>query len=182
MITENELKIFSPATPDNLVQGVVKYFNQFADAGNVNTPLRIAAFFSQVIHESNAFKAVREYASGDAYEGRVSLGNIYPGDGRKFKGRGYIQITGRNNYSALSLFMFNDRNVLLKTPDLLATPQFAMQSAFWFWTKESLNFLADKTFLKTITKRINGGLNGWDDRLRNYNRICDYYKLPHWTE
>lgn len=180
-MTEQELKIFSPNTPDQLIPIVTGWFNKYTDKYEVNTPVRIAAFFSQLIHESNAFKATREYDSGSAYEGRVDLGNVFKGDGKKFKGRGYIQVTGRNNYSAVSKFIFGD-DTLLKNPDLLATPQYAMLSAFWFWDSRKLNALADIDYLKTITKRINGGLNGWNERLANYNRICDYYKLPHWTE
>lgn len=180
-MTEQELKIFSPNTPDNLIPSVTSWFNKYSDLFFVNTPIRIAAFLSQVIHESNAFKATREYDSGSAYEGRKDLGNIYPGDGKRYKGRGYIQITGRNNYLAVSNFIFKD-NSLIDNPDLLAAPQYAMLSAFWFWDTRKLNALADIDYLKTITKRINGGLNGWDERLSNYNRICDYYKLPHWSE
>jgi|SRR6185312_9894569 len=179
-MTEQELKIFSPNTPDQLIPIVTGWFNKYADRYEVNTPIRIAAFLAQLIHESNAFKATREYASGDAYEGRLDLGNVFKGDGKKFKGRGYIQVTGRNNYAAVSKFIFGD-DTLLKNPDLLATPQYAMLSAFWFWDSRNLNALADIDYLKTITRRINGALNGWNERLTNYNRICDYYKLPHWS-
>lgn len=179
-MTEQELKIFSPNTPDNLIPVVVKWFNQYASKYEVNTPIRIAAFIAQLIHESNAFKAVREYASGSAYEGREDLGNVFPGDGKKYKGRGYIQITGRNNYAAVSRFIFGDLT-LIDNPELLATPQYAMLSAFWFWHSRNLNALADINYLKTVTRRINGGLNGLEDRLKNYNRICDYYHLPHWS-
>lgn len=181
MISENELKIFSPATPETLLPVVVKWFNEYSDKYEVNTSIRIASFMAQLIHESNSFKATREYASGYAYEGRKDLGNIFPGDGKRYKGRGYIQITGRSNYMAISKFIFKD-DTLVGNPDLLAEPQYAMLSAFWFWDTRGLNKLADINYLKTITKRINGGLNGWEDRLRNYNRICDYYNLPHWTE
>lgn len=180
-MTEQELKIFSPHTPDELIPVVTNWFNKYADQFAINTPIRIAAFFAELILESNSFKAVREYASGSAYEGRKDLGNIYPGDGKRYKGRGYIQITGRNNYSSLSKYIFKD-NTLVNNPDLLATPQYAMLSAFWFWDSRKLNALADINYLKTVTKRINGGLNNWDERLANYNRICDYYNLPHWTE
>jgi putative chitinase len=180
-MTDQELKIFSPHTPDSLIPVVVRWFNEYADKYEINTSIRIAAFLAQLIHESNSFKTTREYASGSAYEGRKDLGNIFPGDGKRFKGRGYIQITGRNNYSDVSIFIFSDRR-LLENPDLLATPHYAMLSAFWFWHSRNLNALADINYLKTITRRINGGLNGWEDRLRNYNRICDYYHLPHWSE
>lgn len=180
MLTEDELKYIAPLTPCNLFPVVTKWFNEFADRFEVNTPLRQAAFFSQVIHESGSFKYTREIASGARYEGRKDLGNIYIGDGVKYKGRGYIQITGRNNYLEVSKALFGDGQILLKTPDLLASPKYAMQSAFWYWDTRGLNVFADKAWMQTITKRINGGLNGWDERLKNYNRICDLLHLPHW--
>lgn len=179
-ITEEQLRKFAPSASPNIIPTVVKWFNEFADQYCVNSPQRIAAFFAQLIHESGSFKYVREIASGEAYEGRKDLGNVYPGDGKRYKGRGYIQITGRSNYAALSKDIFQDSKILLDTPDLLATPKYAMLSAFWYWDKRALNDLADKAWLQTITKKINGGLNGWADRLKHYNRICDVLNLPHW--
>lgn len=182
MITEQQLKQFAPNTKTELIPIVTKWFNEFSELYKVNTPLRIAAFFSQVIHESGSFKYTREIASGAAYENRKDLGNIHAGDGIKFKGRGFIQITGRSNYAELSKNILGNVNTLQDNPELLATPKYAMLSAFWFWDKRGLNKYADQAYLKTITKKINGGLNGWEDRLKNYNRICDVLNLPHWKE
>lgn len=156
---------------------VASFFNKYADTYHVNSPLRIAAFLSQVMHESGSFKYLREIASGRAYEGRKDLGNLYPGDGVKFKGRGYIQITGRANYLALSNEIFKD-DTLIKNPDLLATPQYGMQSAFWFWNRRGLNVFSDKQMILTITKRINGGTNGFKDRVHFYNIIAKDFSLP----
>jgi len=132
----------------------------------INTPLRIAHFMAQTHHESGGFKYAKEIGN-DAYfkkyEGRKDLGNINEGDGLRFKGRGYIQVTGRANYAALS----KDTKIdFLNNPELLEQEANAMISAVWFWNKKKLNILADKDDCKAITKRINGGYNGLADRER----------------
>jgi putative chitinase len=193
MITEEQIKLFAPAAQASLIPIVTKWFNNYADEYEVNTPARIAAFFAQVIHESGSFKYTREIASGSAYEFRADLGNLHAGDGKKFKGRGYIQITGRNNYNAISKDLFSD-NRLIDNPDLLATPQYAMLSAFWYWSKHDLNKYADMKVddkihtkhhgyvspFEFITLIINGGFNGLQERVHNYNRICILLDLPTW--
>lgn len=144
---------------------------------NINTPLRIAHFLSQIEHESGGFKYLTELGGRsyfNKYEGRKDLGNTQPGDGYKFRGRGYIQVTGRANYAELS----KDTGVdFISNPDLLSQEANAMIGAVWFWNKRNLNALADFTGLKKnpktekmedavilITRKINGGLNGLDDR------------------
>lgn len=149
----------------------IVHLNETFDKFQINTRLRIAAFLGQVMHETGSFQYMRELASGKAYEGRKDLGNIFPGDGSNFKGRGLMQITGRNNYSECSKALFGN-DTLLKTPDLLASPHYASISAGWYWTSRGLNELADQgeAGYKTITRRINGGLSGWEQRLQNYQR------------
>jgi len=132
----------------------------------INTKLRICHFLAQILHESGSLQYVREIASGKAYEGRKDLGNTQPGDGVKFKGRGLIQITGRSNYIALGKALGLD---LISHPELLETPLNAVKSAIWFWNTHNLNLLADKDDLKSITKRINGGLNGFSEREKFLN-------------
>jgi putative chitinase len=119
-------------------------------------------FLAQVAHESGGFNYVRELASGDAYEGRADLGNTEPGDGVRFKGRGLIQITGKANYAACGDALGVD---LLLTPELLERPDLAARSAGWYWDSRHLNELADRGDARAITKKINGGLNGYQDRL-----------------
>ena len=119
-------------------------------------------FLAQVCHESGAFNYVAEIASGEAYEGRADLGNTEPGDGARFKGRGLIQITGRTNYANCGAALGMD---LLANPGLLEEPINAARSAGWFWNEHGLNALADNGDARAITKRINGGLNGYQDRL-----------------
>ncbi|MCR4304979.1 MAG: hypothetical protein NUV63_12290 [Gallionella sp.] len=136
--------------------------NDAMDVFNINTPQRQAAFLAQIAHESAEFRYVEEIASGEVYEGRSDLGNVMPGDGKRFKGRGLIQITGRANYASCGAALGID---LLANPELLESPQNACRSAAWFWMTHGCNELADADNFRKITLRINGGLNGYDDRL-----------------
>jgi putative chitinase len=128
---------------------------------------REAAFLAQIAHESGEMRYVREIASGAAYEGREDLGNTQPGDGERFRGRGLIQITGRANYDQCGDALGLD---LLKHPELLEEPVNACRSAAWFWKSKGLNELADAGDFRRITRRINGGYNGLDERLAYYDR------------
>lgn len=134
----------------------------------INSPARQAAFLAQIAHESGSFKYLRELASGNAYEGREDLGNTQPGDGVRFKGRGLIQITGRANYRECSIALFGDPAILIEHPEMLETVTFACDSAAWFWSSRKLNALADAGSFRAITRAINGGFNGWTDRLALY--------------
>jgi putative chitinase len=137
------------------------------DEFDINTQARQAAFLAQVGHESGQLRYVRELASGAAYEGRNDLGNIQPGDGVRFKGRGLIQITGRTNYAACGVALGLD---LIALPELLEEPENACRSAGWFWKTHGLNELADAGDQVRVTKRINGGTNGLADRLALFEK------------
>lgn len=132
---------------------------------------RVAAFIAQIGHESGQLKYVKEIwgptAAQIRYEGRADLGNSQPGDGSKYRGRGLIQITGRANYKACGEALGLD---LVNQPELLVKPQHACMSAAWFWATKGLNTLADEGKFETITRRINGGLNGLADRQMLYAR------------
>lgn len=132
------------------------------DEFHIDTPKRQAAFLAQVGHESGSLVYTRELADGTAYEGREDLGNIHPGDGPKYRGRGLIQLTGRANYTALTSAFNID---LLSNPEQLEQPELATRSAGWFWSKHGLNSFADGDKFFALTKAINGGYNGGDDRL-----------------
>jgi len=138
--------------------------------GIVGTP-RAAAFIAQVGHESGQLRLVREIwgptAQQDGYEGRADLGNTVKGDGSKYRGRGLIQITGRANYAACGEALDLD---LLSNPELLELPQHAAMSAAWFWSTKGLNTLADLGDFVKITRRINGGINGLEDRLQLWDK------------
>lgn len=143
----------------------------------INTPKRIAAFLAQVGHESGQLQYVRELGNNqylskyDTGTLALRLGNTpeADGDGQKYRGRGLIQITGRSNYRQCSLGLFGDER-LLSLPELLEQPQWAAESAAWFWEQNGLNELADRDQFNTITRRINGGLNGLQDRLEIWAR------------
>lgn len=125
----------------------------------------MAAFISQVGYESGQFKYVKEVASGKEYERRLDLGNSDSGDGIKYKGRGLIQITGKNNYIQLMMVLGID---CVEHPELLELPENACKSACWFWSYKNLNQLADVDSFDSITKKINGGYNGLQDRYALY--------------
>ncbi|OYO29136.1 glycoside hydrolase family 19 protein [Janthinobacterium sp. PC23-8] len=128
----------------------------------INTPVRQASFLAQLAHESGQLVYVRELASGAAYEGRKDLGNVQPGDGVRFRGRGLIQVTGRSNYAACGKALGLD---LLAQPALLEQTVNACRSAGWFWQSRGLNALADAGDQVAVTRRINGGTNGLAERL-----------------
>ncbi|MFK5947346.1 MAG: glycoside hydrolase family 19 protein [Methylococcales bacterium] len=130
----------------------------------LNTPLRMAHFLAQVGHESLSFVYTQELASGAAYEGRKDLGNIQKGDGTRFKGRGLMQLTGRDNYTSYGKYIKVD---LLKSGNerlVATTPKYALDVSLWFWDNRKLNKYADSDNLKAITRRVNGGYNGLQDR------------------
>jgi len=134
---------------------------------NIDTALRQAAFLAQVCHESGSLRYTLEVADGRAYEGKADLGNTQPGDGPRYRGRGLIQITGRANYGAAGLALGQD---LLATPEMLEQPALAARSAGWFWKSRGLNAMADTDAFGSMTKKINGGYNGLDDRLVHWLR------------
>jgi putative chitinase len=132
----------------------------------INTPARQAAFLAQVGHESGGLKWLVELwgptDSQRRYEMRYDLGNNQPGDGLKFRGRGLIQLTGRANYKKASEALGVD---LIAEPQLLGEPALACRSAGWFWKAHGCNEIADSGNFERLTKRINGGLNGYAERL-----------------
>jgi putative chitinase len=140
----------------------------------MTTPKRQAAFVAQIAHESEELRFTRELASGEEYEGRADLGNTQSGDGPRFKGRGLLQITGRANYAACGAALGLD---LINTPALLESPAGACRSAAWFWVKHGLSELADGDKFGSITKKINGGFNGIDERLEYYIRARKEFGL-----
>ncbi len=136
----------------------------------INTVERQAAFLGQTGHESGGFQFVREIwgptPAQQCYEGRQDLGNTERGDGFKYRGRGLIQITGRANYQWCETWLCI---CCVDEPELLEKPAWAAESAGLFWREHGLNELADKQLFTSITRRINGGLNGLDDRVERYH-------------
>ena len=144
-------------------------------AASCTTPLRAAHFLAQIGHESAGLRYMEEIASGAAYEGRADLGNTQPGDGRRFKGRGPIQLTGRSNYRAFTRWAQNAGHTnhdFEANPHLLSQPKWGFLAASYYWTvaRPNLNAQADRDDLEAVTRSINGGLNGLADRRQRLNR------------
>lgn len=138
---------------------------------DIGTPARAAMWLAQIAHESAELRLVTEIADGTQYEGRADLGNTQRGDGRRFRGRGLIQITGRANYAACSRALAGADMLLLEHPQLLADdPLLAARSAGWYWRSRRLNRYADAGDITGCTKVINGGTNGLRDRLKYFDR------------
>jgi putative chitinase len=113
---------------------------------------------------------MEEIHSGEDYENRKDLGNIYPGDGRRFKGRGPIQLTGRNNYRRAGEALGID---LENYPEKAAEPTIGFQIAVWFWNDKKINIPADKLDFKRVTLLVNGGYNGLAHREKYYKTACE---------
>jgi putative chitinase len=152
--------------------------------GGIYTPARVAAFLAQLAHESGEFRYMQELADGSAYDNRPDLGNTRPEaievaerhgstPGRWFKGHGPLQITGFDNHRDCSLALYGDASILLDEPLRLTRPTDGCRAAVWFWTIRGLNAQADKNTeiaFKAITRSINGGLNGYAERARYWQR------------
>ena len=151
----------------SIVEHLSEYLPQVMDEYEINTRLRIAHFLAQIAHESAHFRTLEEYASGAAYEGRKDLGNVVKGDGRRYKGRGVIQLTGRHNYRKYGRLIGVD---LENNPTRAAEPEISLRTAAEFWKQNNLNALADRDDVRAITRRINGGFNGLQDRMNKLAR------------
>ena len=134
----------------------------------ITTEKRAAAFLAQLGHESLSLSAFEEFADGSKYEGRLDLGNTQPGDGRRFKGRGPIQLTGRANYRTYGQLLGLP---LEQRPQMAAEPRVGFRVAALFWQRIDGNALADRGDFREITRRINGGFNGLEDRERRLAAI-----------
>lgn len=114
-----------------------------------------------------------EKIANRAYADRMGNGDESSGDGWKYRGRGLIQLTGKNNYVAYSLACDNEA---LQKPDIVAEPKYAAESAGWFWSVNRLNQLADNQDVVGMAKRINGGTHGLDDRQMKYSQVMSYFE------
>jgi len=151
-----------------------KSLNRYADLA----PHEMAQLLAQVLHESAGFRYTKEIwgptAAQSRYEGRRDLGNTQRGDGKRFMGRDLIQITGRDNYRALTKWareLFGGR-----VPDFEAEPDLLLDhiglGVLWFWTVRVPQKYVDGGNIEMVTRRVNGGLNGYSDRLRWYDRAA----------
>jgi len=169
-----------------LMPGLTEWINKLCPSYEIDTPQEFAHFLAQACHESDHFKTTREYASGKAYEGRADLGNKFPGDGERFRGRGIFQTTGRSNYLQLGIKK-GQRDLFINTPELLEQPEYAVWSACEYWKTRGLNDIAnhpDADILKKkykgqildlspvefISYTVNGGPNGLKERKIFYTK------------
>lgn len=187
-LTAEQIKGATGATAIATAEKFLPYLIDTCAKYHINTPARQLCFLSQVGHESMGLYYTEELASGQTYEGRKDLGNTQPGDGVRFKGRGLIQITGRGNYKWLSSDfgidfvtspqLLGGKNAKVCTPGQL---RYATQSAGWYWNNHDINIVADRINIShaidakpnynhyvAITKKINGGTNGLNDRIMRY--------------
>lgn len=180
-VTLRQLLEIMPAASPLHVQQFVDPLNAAMHEFGINTLKRQAAFIAQLAHESGCFRYVRELATGEAYNGRINLGNTRQEaveiasrnnstPGPFYKGRGLIQITGFDNYASCSNALFADKCILTNNPALLERTDLACRSAAWYWDSRSLNAFADAGDFEAITRKINGGLNGYADRVAYHQR------------
>jgi putative chitinase len=167
-ITGNQLYRLCPTASNEIVVGIAAGPGWLAVA-ELTSGLRLSHFFAQVAFESAGLRTTVEFASGKAYEGRVSLGNTQPGDGPRYRGRGLIQTTGRAGYRLATAAL---RKIDPNAPDLEARPEvlaefpWALAAAVVYWRDNGLNRYADADDVVGATRAVNGGLNGLVGRRR----------------
>ena len=156
-------------------EAYLPHLNQALRDANCTTVLRVAHFMGQILHESGSLAYLREIHDGSNYEGRKDLNNIYPGDGKRFRGRGVIQLTGRHwatEFSkwAYSKGMVNSPTYFVDNPEKMEQPEWAFRTASFYWTvaRPGMNALCDKDDLVAVTKAVNGGTRGLEDRRQYY--------------
>lgn len=165
-IAGDDLGRLCPAGKPEIVAWIICHQSLMVQGG-IDTPLRLCHFMAQIAFESDWFRTTTEYASGSAYEGRKDLGNIHYGDGKRYRGRGLIQTTGRSNYCSAR---DDIRRIVTSAPDFEAEPEklaefpWALLSAVSYWRRSNINCFADRDNLKRVTKMINGGLHGLEWR------------------
>ncbi len=160
-LTRNDIVAVMP-TAAFRCERFLPYLNRFQDEFHIgDSPLVLAHYLAQIAHESCEMRYTCEIASGDAYEFRSDLGNVNAGDGRRFKGRGLIQLTGRRNYTAYKEYCGYD---VVRNPKLLEQPLGAVRSSMWAFVRLGCVRFAEADDVRSVTRRINGGYNGLDSR------------------
>lgn len=155
------LRTIAPKGKSSIISGLAAAMPRVIEEAALGSPRRQAHFLAQIAHESDGFRTAVEYANGAAYEGREDLGNIHAGDGRRYKGRGLVQLTGRANYAEFGRELGVD---LVGNPDLAAKFPYAALTAALYWRKRTINGYADADDLRAVTRKINGGYNGLAQR------------------
>lgn len=171
-VTKEQLQAFGwMDTSEKIITDLNRCLEKF----QINTKQRICHFMSQCAAESGKGKWTKELASGDAYEGRPDLGNTQPGDGRKFKGGGYIQMTGRANYTKFAEFI-KDPEVINQGVNYVAE-KYPWTSAGSWWNSNGMNALCDTNpSVEQVTLKVNGGYNGLSARKQYYSEAVNIFK------
>jgi putative chitinase len=209
MINTEDLKKVVPSTSTQTLKEFADTFNKFAPKYGIDTLSRISTFVGNSAHESKLqpksenlnysakrllqvfpkyfnLTSANQYANkpqaiaNRVYGNRLGNGNESSGDGWKYRGRGYIQVTGKSNYEAISKKLFGD-NRLLQNPDILLQPKYALLSAFEWWKINGMNDISDKLGIKGVSSKINFGnttsiAKGLADRIKNYKTIFEVLK------
>lgn len=179
-ITEQQLRQLMPNAGARLAPHL-PHINPAIDWARIVTPPDLAAFLAHLAHESGEYRYMREIADGSDYEGRTDLGNIHPGDGRRYPGRGAIQVTGREAARQAGQAFGVDFE---EHPEKMELPEWATRVSVWYWTryKPWLQPAAKAGWFHVTQKIVNGGENGWDRRLEYYHRARLMFSLPRYRE
>lgn len=168
MITKEMLRKLAPTAKEEIISHLATHLDAQLAAYDIGSYLRVCHFLAQAAHESAGFRTLEEFASGAAYEGRKDLGNNRPGDGKRYKGRGIFQLTGRANYRVMGAKLGVD---LEGKPELASDPMISIKTACEYWNSRKLSIYADLDDVRTVTRLINGGYNGFDDRKHYLQRV-----------
>lgn len=174
LVTKSQLAYIWGCAENLIKDYEVEEMNKGLNLFEINTPVRIQHFLAQISHESGGGRWKQELASGKDYEGRKDLGNTQPGDGPKFKGAGYIQMTGRANYQRFADY--------IKDPKVMegvkyVAEKYPMTSAGYWWHSHGMNAFCDKKpTVEQVTRIVNGGVNGLEERKKYFIKCCNVIK------
>lgn len=170
LITKAQLAHIWGCSEDLIGNSEISELNSCLTKFKIITPSRMRHFLSQISHESGGGRWKEELADGEEYEGRRDLGNTQLGDGPKYKGAGYIQLTGRANYQSFANYIKDPR--VMDGADYVAN-KYPFTSAGYWWMENNMNALCDTNpSIDQVTLRVNGGYNGLDSRKMYYQRCC----------
>ena len=168
-VTKRQLAEIWQCSPTLIADSEIVELNKCLETFQITTPSRIRHFLSQTAHESGGGRWKKELSDGWYLEGRTDIGNTQPGDGPRFKGAGYIQLTGRHNYRKLADYIGDPR--VMEGVDYVAETYPYTSAGYWWWSN-GMNELCDKNpTVRQVTRRVNGGYNGLADR-EHYYVIC----------
>jgi putative chitinase len=168
-VSKRQLAEIWQCSPTLITDSEIVELNKCLETFQITTPSRIRHFLSQTAHESGGGRWKKELSDGWYLEGRTDIGNVYHGDGPKYKGAGYIQLTGRHNYQKFSDYIGDPK--VMDGVDYVAETYPYTSAGYWWWSN-GMNELCNKNpTVRQVTRRVNGGYNGLTDR-EHYYAIC----------